>query len=122
VYERVRCCCRCVCWAPLQSIGVVVGVCVGPLYNPYDYNSRSGAVAALVDFQTDATQCCGTDLQQSLDKHCEEMGPGGGDTAVLTRAYFSGGGRFVMDTEHDGRVKVLSRYSETVGLHMIKKL
>ena len=116
--------------------GVVIGVCVGPLYNPYDYNSRSGAVAALVDFQTDATQCCGTDaalvdfrtdatqccgtdLQQSLDKHCEEMGPGGGDTAVLTRAYFSGGGRFVMDTEHDGRVKVLSRYSKTVGLHMI---
>lgn len=129
------------------------GVCIGPLYKPYDYNSRSGSVAAHIGFQhpmyghmstlaqsntrtpTDTVITSLNGISHSCEylthnKHSELSETNGiqnseqscnGHTLktsydVESRAYFSGGGRFVLDNaELNGHVKVLARYLDLEG-------
>ncbi|KAH3884120.1 uncharacterized protein LOC127836209 isoform X2 [Dreissena polymorpha] len=143
---------------PLQVVGdrelkFFPGVCIGPLYNPYDYNSRKGSVVAHIGFKTPmyghilnlAQSSTGTHtdtLISSLNgiSHSSEFLTKKRDSAlsqingiqnseqscnnhmlnsgydVESRAYFHGGGQFVLDnTELNGHVQVLSRYLDLEG-------
>ncbi|XP_052802718.1 uncharacterized protein LOC128232949 [Mya arenaria] len=60
---------------PLEVVGerklrFFPGACIGPLYKPYDYNSRSGSVAAHIDF-TPTGVCLGIDSQSEINEDTE---------------------------------------------------
>ncbi|WAR01690.1 hypothetical protein MAR_008248, partial [Mya arenaria] len=54
----------------VRSGGAYFGACIGPLYKPYDYNSRSGSVAAHIDF-TPTGVCLGIDSQSEINEDTE---------------------------------------------------
>ncbi|XP_060065061.1 uncharacterized protein LOC132545392 [Ylistrum balloti] len=62
------------------------GLCVGPVWGPYNYGSESGARAALVDYYDNGTQTTPTTL----------------------RAYFNGGGMFLFYADQFISVKCIA--------------